>query len=36
MADTVFLILFAGGTVGIIGWCVFVMDCVGEIKRNFK
>ncbi len=36
MADTIFLILLAGGIVGITGWCIFVMDCVNEIKRNFK
>lgn len=28
--------LLVGGFIGIVGWCVFVMDCIGEIKRDFK
>ena len=36
MNDSIVLILFAGSTIGIIGWCVFVMDCVAEIKRDLK
>lgn len=36
MADTIFTILLVGSSIGIVGWCIFIMDCVGEIKRNFK
>ena len=34
--DTIFLILLIASMVGMVGWCVFVMDCIAEFKRMYR
>ena len=36
MQDTIFLILFVGSTIGIVGWCVFVMGMIEAIKNDLR
>ena len=34
MNDLVWIVLIIGSSVGMVGWCCFVMDVWKEMKRN--
>lgn len=34
--DKFFIILMIASMVGMVGWCVFVMDCIAEFKRMYR
>ena len=36
MKDTIFLILFVGSAIGIVGWCVYVMGMIEAIKNDLR
>ena len=34
--DTIFIILWIASMVGMVGWCIFVRDCIGEFRRMYR